>query len=549
MARILAISNVKGGVGKTTTTANLAAALAERGHKVLAVDLDPQASLTVSLGYLPARLPKTIRDTLEVAARPLETILLRTKEGFDLAPANNNLRSLEPQLEDGTVRIRALRTAVDPLRDRYDYILIDCPANAGILTGNALAAANEVLIPFQPDFLAFQSLSWLTHLIQETRTYVNPGLGIAGLLLTFFDPRPKHTREVIAALRKMYGGDIPIFSVAVQQSARFKEAPAAKQSVLAFAPESEEAQAFRKLATELEHGVRETVVNELYLSLRRGREALNAGNLTRAYVEFCRATEMDSQRAEAWTGRGESAREWDDAIRSFTHALALDAENIDNAEVQLLIETRLQEKLKDATTADVSAMVGLAHFLWTAGQRENAEKLYRRATLLEPRHQEAWLGLARTTPDVKEGVAAAEQGVKLDPQDAPAQAVLQQARARQVERAAALVEEGGVLSRAGNPTEAHMRFLEAADLDAQNEGAWLGCARTARDTATSRIFVRRLLELNPNHARARALDSWLKEPEVAAPRGFTISPALLSALLALAVIALSIYLILSRMGG
>ncbi len=151
MSRIVAIANIKGGVGKTTTAANLAAALAERGCRVLAVDLDPQASLTLSLGVQPHNLPKTIRDALSARAAPLSSLLCHTGANFDLAPANHDLRGAERELDDGQVRIFALRETLEPLRDRYDYILLDCPANAGVFTGNALVCANDVVIPFPPD--------------------------------------------------------------------------------------------------------------------------------------------------------------------------------------------------------------------------------------------------------------------------------------------------------------------------------------------------------------------------------------------------------------
>jgi chromosome partitioning protein len=142
MSRTLAIANIKGGVGKTTTTANLAAALAERGRKVLAIDLDPQASLSLALGIPISTEGQTIREALSVDARPVSTLLIATRENFDLVPASHGLRNLEHDLENGRVHLFALRDALAPVRGRYDYILLDCPASSGVLTGNALAAAD-----------------------------------------------------------------------------------------------------------------------------------------------------------------------------------------------------------------------------------------------------------------------------------------------------------------------------------------------------------------------------------------------------------------------
>ncbi len=276
MSRIIAVANVKGGVGKTTTTGNLCAALAERGLRVLAIDLDPQASLTISFGCKLAETTRTIGDALSANLIPLRELTIGTQEAFDLVPANHNLRQTEHYLENGRIRIFALKNALASLRSQYDYMLLDCPANAGILTGNALAAADEVVVPFPADYLAMQALGWFLQIVGEIKNRLNPALRIAGLFLSMYDPRLRHAREILAEVQTEFGIEAPFFSAAVRSTVAMKQAARAGQSILKFAPGSQAAEAYRLLAQELEKGLREST-QDAHSCIQKGRRSIRRG--------------------------------------------------------------------------------------------------------------------------------------------------------------------------------------------------------------------------------------------------------------------------------
>jgi chromosome partitioning protein len=251
MRRIIAIANQKGGVGKTATTINLGAALAKRGRRVLLVDLDPQECLTASLG-IPT--PESNRSLKEVLVGdpplPLTDILIET-QGMTVAPAGLDLAEAEVKLlAEGGVSM-ALRTALKSER-RFDYILIDCPPSLGLLTLNALTAADEVLIPVQTEFLALRRLAAVLRTIEKVRRRgLNARLSVAGILPTMFDVRTVHHREVLQEIKEAIGKEHRIFPP-IPRSIRFAEAPVAGRPIFALANDLEAAQAYETLAKKLE---------------------------------------------------------------------------------------------------------------------------------------------------------------------------------------------------------------------------------------------------------------------------------------------------------
>ncbi|MDP9405836.1 MAG: AAA family ATPase, partial [Actinomycetota bacterium] len=206
---VYAVANQKGGVAKTTTTLSLAAALSERGLAVLVVDLDPQADLTFSLGYDPDALDPTLHDVL-VGRAPLVKTILQHPE-TDLAPANIDLAGAEVMLLTRTGREYVLRAELDALRDTYDAILLDCPPSLGVLTLNALTAADWVVVPVQCETLSHRGVSQLLDTIADVQRLTNRGLRVAGVVATLFDGRSRHAREVLADVTARYG--VPLLGV------------------------------------------------------------------------------------------------------------------------------------------------------------------------------------------------------------------------------------------------------------------------------------------------------------------------------------------------
>ncbi|MSO36886.1 MAG: ParA family protein [Acidimicrobiia bacterium] len=245
MAHVLSIANQKGGVGKTTTTHTLGAALAEAGHRVLLVDLDPQACLTYSVGLDPESLPVSLHDVL-TGRNKAEDALVHTT-GISIIPASIDLAGSELHLANKVGREHALSRALQPLKDHYEVILIDCPPSLGILTINGLTAADHVLIPLQCETLSHRGVGQLLETVADVRAYTQPDLEVLGVIATMFDGRTRHTREVVADISNRYG--LEVLSPVVPRSVRFAEAPAKGRSVLEHAPTSPGAIAYRELGT------------------------------------------------------------------------------------------------------------------------------------------------------------------------------------------------------------------------------------------------------------------------------------------------------------
>lgn len=247
--RVYAIAQQKGGVGKTTTAINLSAALAERGHRVLLVDLDPQGALTAGVGQNPLALGRTIYDVLRDGQSRLSDVIQTSPAGLDLVPANIDLAASEIELASEPGRERILAEKLLPVLDRYDFVLIDCPPSLGLLTLNALTAATDVLIPVQTQYFALRGLDLLFNTIQKVKARINPGLLVRGIVPTMVDGRTIHSREALEELRNTYGQQV--CKTAIPQTIKIADAQVAAQSIHAFAPNSPAAEAYRQLALEV----------------------------------------------------------------------------------------------------------------------------------------------------------------------------------------------------------------------------------------------------------------------------------------------------------
>ena len=254
--QIIAIANQKGGVGKTTTCANLGIGLAQAGKKVLLIDGDPQGSLTISLGHpQPDKLPFTLSDAMgrilmDEPLRPGEGIL-HHPEGVDLMPADIQLSGMEVSLVNAMSRETIMRQYLDTLKGQYSHILIDCQPSLGMLTVNALAAANRVIIPVQAEYLPAKGLEQLLSTVNKVKRQINPKLQIDGILLTMVDSRTNFAKEISALLRETYGSKIKVFGTEIPHSVRAKEISAEGKSIFAHDPGGKVAEGYRNLTKEV----------------------------------------------------------------------------------------------------------------------------------------------------------------------------------------------------------------------------------------------------------------------------------------------------------
>lgn len=249
-ARVVAMCNQKGGVGKTTTAINLGAALAEYGRRVLLVDFDPQGALSVGLRMNPLQLDLSIYNLLMERGLNAHDVLLKTNvDGMDLLPSNIDLSAAEVQLVGEVAREQALGRALSSLVPEYDVVLIDCQPSLGLLTVNALTASNGVIIPLETEFFALRGVALLMETIEKVQERLNPDLEIEGLLATMYDARTLHGREVLARVGDAFGDRV--FHTLISRTIRFPDATVAGEPITKFDPASTGATAYRDLAKEV----------------------------------------------------------------------------------------------------------------------------------------------------------------------------------------------------------------------------------------------------------------------------------------------------------
>jgi chromosome partitioning protein len=249
MADVIALANQKGGVAKTTSTVNLGAALREHGLRVLAIDLDPQGNLTMSQGIDTESLDKSMYDVL-VHRLPIDEVILERE--FDVATSTIDLAGAEMALAAMIGRERALQRALEPVKDRYDYILIDTPPSLGLLTINAFTAAQGVIVPVQCEYLSLRGLLQLERTLEMIRENLNPDVRIMGILPTMYDARTSHGRESVEVLRDNFGP--LVFDTVIRKTIKFAEAPVIGASLLKYQPKGRGAESYRALAREVLNG-------------------------------------------------------------------------------------------------------------------------------------------------------------------------------------------------------------------------------------------------------------------------------------------------------
>ncbi|MDP9240147.1 MAG: ParA family protein [Actinomycetota bacterium] len=249
-ARVIALCNQKGGVGKTTSTINLGASLAGFGRRVLLVDFDPQGALSVGLGIVTHQLDRTVYNLLLDAGTSPDDIILKTNvAGLDLLPSNIELSGAEVQLVNEVAREQTLQRALRPIMDDYDFVLIDCQPSLGLLTINALTAAHGVIVPLECEYFSLRGVALLIDTIDKVRQRLNPELELEGILATMYDSRTLHGREVLSRVVEAFGDRV--YDTVINRTVRFPETTVAGEPITTWAPSSAGAVAYRNLAKEV----------------------------------------------------------------------------------------------------------------------------------------------------------------------------------------------------------------------------------------------------------------------------------------------------------
>ena len=254
--KVIALTNQKGGVGKTTTAVNLGVGLVQQGKKVLLIDADAQANLTMALGYnrpddIPITLPNIIEDIIDEKPFDAEQCILHSNEGVDLLPSTIELAGYEAEIINAKNRERVLKTYVNEVKKNYDYVLIDCMPSLGMITINALAAADSVIIPTQPHYLSAKGLEQLLRSVSKVRRQINPKLRIDGILMTMVMPRTNISKEITATVKNAYGQKIKVFDTEIPHSIRAVEATAEGKSIFAYDKSGKIAAAYEQFGKEV----------------------------------------------------------------------------------------------------------------------------------------------------------------------------------------------------------------------------------------------------------------------------------------------------------